>query len=365
MTEAAEGRWRHRWWAIGGALVGVAAIFWVLWRVDYDRLRDIVIQANVGFLLLVPLTIAAEQWLRAWKWRQLLYEIKPIHTLRLFGAIMAGYFANFLIPLGVSAIVRSWLVARSEKLRMGTILATAAVDRLVDGVVFSGFVAFALGFAVFPDPDGDIRLGLIVGGIGGLVLFVLLLFALARWKRRAGDPRNRTARLGARLPARVAGPIEGFLQSFTEGIVWPGEIWRGTTIVIASIGIKLIAMTHFLWAGLAFGVVLRPTDYLFLVVFLGFLIVLTRLARIPGGFLVGGVFALDLLGVAEEQGLAMVLLVHFASLITISTIGALALWRSGVAIADLRLIKDYGGAGSPEPHEPSAGGRPPGRDGAE
>ena len=346
-------------------MVGVVAIFWVLWRVDYDRLQDIIIQANVGFLLLVPLTIAAEQWVRAWKWRQLLFGIRPIGTLRLFGAIMAGYFANLLIPLGVSPIVRSWLVARSEKLRMGTILATAAIDRLVDGVVFSGFVAFALGFAVFPDPGGNIRLGLIVGGIGGLVLFVLLLFVLARWKRRADYPRGWTTRLGARLPARIAGPIKGFLQSFTEGIVWPGEIWRGAGIVIASIGIKLIAMTHFLLAGLAFGVVLRPTDYVFLVVFLGFLIILTRLARIPGGFLVGGVFALDLLGVAEEQGLAMVLLVHFASLITVSTIGAFALWRSGVAIDDLRLIKDYRGAGSPEPHGPSAGVRRPGRDGAE
>jgi hypothetical protein len=66
------------------------------------------------------------------------------------------------------------------------------------------------------------------------------------------------------------------------------------------------------------------------------------LARIPGGFLVGGVFALDLLGVAEEQGLAMVLLVHFASLITVTSIGAFALWRNGVAIADLRAIKESG-----------------------
>ena len=38
----------------------------------------------------------------------------------------------------------------------------------------------------------------------------------------------------------------------------------------------------------------------------------------------------------------MVLLVHFTSLMTISTIGAFALWRNGVAIADLRSIKESG-----------------------
>ncbi len=342
MKEAVGSLRRHRWWSIGGALIGALALGWVLWRVDYARLQDILIQANVGFLLLVPLTIAVEQWVRAWKWRQLLHGIRPIGTLRLFGAIMAGYFANILIPLGISPIVRSWLIARLEELRMGTVLATAAIDRLVDGVIFTGFVAFAIGFAVFPDPGGDIRLGLIVGGVGSFVLFALLLYLLARWKKRAGHGDGWTARLGARLPARLAGPFKGFLQSFTEGIVWPGEIWRGAGIIIASFGIKLIATTHFLWAGLAFGVVLRPAEYVFLLVFLGFLIILTRLARIPGGFIVGGVFALDLLGVAGEEGLAMVLLVHFSSLITISTIGAFALWRNGVAIADLRSIKDSG-----------------------
>ena len=76
--------------------------------------------------------------------------------------------------------------------------------------------------------------------------------------------------------------------------------------MLASILIKLIAITHLLWAGLAFGVMLDPADYVFLVVFLGFLIILTRLARIPGGFFFGAIFALDLLGVAEEQALAMV-----------------------------------------------------------
>ncbi len=80
-------------------------------------------------------------------------------------------------------------------------------------------------------------------------------------------------------------------------------------------------------------------DYLFLVVFLGFLIILSRLARIPGGFLVGAVFALDLLGVPDELALVMVLLVQFSSLLATASIGAFALWRSGIALDELRLAK--------------------------
>ncbi|MCH7487493.1 MAG: flippase-like domain-containing protein [Proteobacteria bacterium] len=323
-------------------MIGVLAISWVLWRIDFQRLRQVIVHAEIGFVLLVPLAIAAEQLVRAWKWRQILHGIKAIGTWRLFGAIMAGYFANFLIPLGISPIVRSWLVARLEKLRMGAVLATAAIDRLVDGVVFSGFVAAALGFAAFPDPGGTIRLGLIAGGAGGFVLFALLLAGLAFWKRRAGHEGGWPASLVGRLPARLAGPVRGFLSSFADGIVWPREARRGAGIVFASVGIKLIAATHFLWAGLAFGVMLRPAEYIFLLVFLGFLIILTRFARVPGGFFVGNIFALDLLGIAEEQGLAMVLLVHVSTLVTISGVGAVALWRNGIAIGELVSIK--GGA---------------------
>lgn len=329
----------HRWWSTGAGLVGVAVLAWVLWRIDFGRLGALVAEANVGYLFLVPLAIALEQLVRAWKWRQLLYAIRPIGTLRLFGAIMAGYLTTLLIPFGVSPLVRSWLVARLETLTVSAVLATAAIDRLVDGMVFSGFVALALILAVFPDPSGGIRLGLMVGGAGSLALFTLLFIALARYKRQVAHSDSWIMRLVGRLPARFAGPAGGLMRSFADGIVWPRAAWRSLGIVLASIVMKLVAITHFLWAGLAFGVVLDPADYVFLVVFLGFLIILTRLAQIPGGFFFGAIFALDLLGVAEEQTLAMVLVVQFSSMLTVATIGALALWWNGVALGDMQMAR--------------------------
>lgn len=102
---------------------------------------------------------------------------------------------------------------------------------------------------------------------------------------------------------------------------------------------KLIATTHFLWAGLAFGMLLAPMDYVFLLVFLGFLIILTRLARVPGGFFVGNVYVLDLLGIAEEPALAMVVVVHAATILTVAGVGAFSFWRNGITIGELRSLK--------------------------
>lgn len=335
MTDALAERKPARWWSWGGAGVGLALLAVVFWRIDYQRFIEVMAHAQVEYLILVPAAVALEQLVRGWKWRQILHPLRSVGTMRLFGAIMAGYLGNILIPFGVSPLVRSWLVARLERLRMSAVLATVAIDRLIDGVVFAILAAFVLTLVVFPDPTGNLRLGLIVGSAGSLLLFALLLWLLVTYKRGIADATSRLQRLIVRLPAPWLERLQGLLASFAEGIIWPREVWRRFAVVVSSVVIKLIAATHFLWAGLAFGVLLRPLDYLFLIVFLGFIVILTHFARLAGGFIVGAVFALGLFGVSEEQALAMVLVVQIGSLSTVAAIGAFALWREGVTIGDL------------------------------
>ena len=330
-------RWR-RWGRWGGALVGIAALAWVLRGLDLQRLLATVAGADIRFLVLVPIAIAAGELVRAWKWRQLLSPLAAVGTLRLFGAIMVGYLADLVIPLGFGPLVRSWLVARRADLKASAVLATVVIDRLIDGVVLVGFVVVALTSVAFPDPTGDIRLGLIWGGAGGLLVFPLLLVVLARYKRDTARTGSRLLRIFRRLPLRLGGPAERLLRSFAEGIVWPHAWWRRLGIALASVVIRLIAATHFLWAGLALGVVLRPAEYVFVMVFLGFLIVLTRFVHLAGGFVIGAVFVLGLFGVAKEEALAMALIVTGGNLLSIAGIGAAAMSREGVALGELRKI---------------------------
>ena len=112
--------------------------------------------------------------------------------------------------------------------------------------------------------------------------------------------------------------------------------------MLASAAIKLIAATHLLWAGLSIGVLLEPAQYLFLVVFLGFIAILGHFLRFVGSFVIGGVFALGLFGVGAEPALAMMLIVETASLLSVAAIGTLSLWAQGVALGDLRAAKAQG-----------------------
>jgi uncharacterized protein (TIRG00374 family) len=341
MTDAAVkiGRWR-RWGPWIGGVIGITALLWVFSRIDYERFLAVLAGANPGFLLLVPVAIAGEQLVRAWKWRQLLYPIRPVGMFRLFGAIMGGYFANLIVPIGASPIVRSWLVARRQGLATSSVLATVAIDRVIDGTIFTGFVPIVLILMVIPDPTGAIRAGLSWGAGGSFILFVLLLLALAGYRLQAMRGTGWLGWCVDRLPRRFIEPTRKLIRTFAEGIVWPKAHWRRVGIVLASIVIKLIAATHFLWAGLSIGVLLQPVEYLFLLVVFGFLAIVTHFARLTAGFTVGAVFVLGLLGLSEEQALAMVLIVQVASLLTMTVTGAPALWLRGVTLGELRTVEE-------------------------
>ena len=331
-TRRPNHRRRTRWLSVGGGLLGLAALAWIFARLDYDHLGALLAGADPRYIALVPLAIITEQLVRAWKWRQILHPLRAIATMRLFGAIMAGYLANILVPLGLSPLVRSWLVAHLEGLTMSAVLASVAIDRLIDGIVFAGLVLLVVVFAVFPDPDGEIRLGLVVGAAGSLGAIATALVLLWHHKRASAQGLGWVLRATDQLPHCFAGRARALALSFADGIVWPGEPWRRGAIVVASVLIKLIAASHFLWAGLAFGVRLDPFAYLVLLAILGFIVILTHLARVPGGFIIGAVFALGLFGVGEEHAVAMVTIVIASTLLVIGAVGALTLWRHGIAL---------------------------------
>jgi hypothetical protein len=334
MTETAIGgaRWRRCAPWIGGALC-LAALAWVLRGIDLDHLLAALVSADPRMLALVPVAIAGEQLVHAWKWRQLLCRLRPIGTPSLFGAIMAGYFAGRLFPIGVSPLVRSWLVARREGLRTSSVLATVTIDRLVDGIVFVGFVPVALVLVAVPDLTSGLRAALYWGAGGSLVLFVLLLLALAVYRNQAIGGARWFVWCIDRLPRRLAEPTHRLARSFAEGILWPRETARRLGVVLASVVMNLIAGTQLLWAGLALGVLLKPEEYLFLMVCVGFV---AYFARMLAGFTIGAVFTLGLLGVPEEQALVMALIVQSSDLLTFAGIGVLVLWRHGVTLTELR-----------------------------
>jgi len=318
-----------------GAALAIGVLFWLYRDLDLDRFIAGLATAEPGWLLALAATILAEQLLRGWKWRQILYDLKPISSWRLFGAILAGYGVGTLIPLGVSPIVRSWLIARLENLRLASVLVTAAIERFIDGVVFAAIVGVVALAGQIPNIEGGLRTGLAVAGVLNLVLFGALLWLLFSARGSLSRDDAPVSRALDWLASKGGGRLAGIRSAIAGGIVWPRARLRQWGVIAASLGMKAIAASHFLWAGLAIGVVLRPFDYLFLLVFAGFAMVLARFIRVPGGFVIGAGFALNILGVADEAALAMILFNNTFSILLMVGIGLMVFWRSGVKLKTL------------------------------
>lgn len=331
---------RHRsfvtiWTVLGGSLT-IGILFITFRGIELERFVHILQKAALGWILVLFLVMPAEQLVRGWKWRQILFDIHPVSSLKLFGAVMAGYFANMVAPVGVSPLVRAWLIARKEGLKVSTVLVTTAIERFVDGMVFAVLVGILIAVYVLPDMDGNLRIGLSAAAGGSFLLFFGLFIFLFHAKSRITDKQTFLGRTLSKFEERFFKRLSGLTTGIAKGIVWPKSAARGAGVVSASILMKMISMTHFLWAGLAFGIVLGGLDYLFIMVFSGFSMIITRFVRVPGGGVIGSAIALKMLGIPDEEVLTMVALVHAASVVTTVAVGAPTLWYGGLRISEIR-----------------------------
>ena len=321
---------------LGGG-VALALIFWLYRDLDFGRFVEGLGEAHIGWVIILALTILLEQVLNGWKWRQILHDVKPVRTMRLTGALLAGYGANVLVPLGISPLVRSWLIARMEGLKMGTVLTTTIIARFIDGVVFALFAGLVAMAGQVPQIDGNLELGLAVAGALNFALFGVLLWAMFRFRTLLAKDGPLVCRLFDWVAKWFRANGAQLRGSLCDGVVWPRARQHRLNVLIGAFAAKLVSATHYLWAGLAVGVVLTPFDYLFLMVFAGFSLVLTRFVRVPGGFVIGSALAFNLLGVPEEQALLMILFNWMMSIIIVVGGGLIVLWQSGLDIRRARL----------------------------
>ncbi len=73
-------------------------------------------------------------------------------------------------------------------------------------------------------------------------------------------------------------------------------------------------------------------------VLLGFVHVLSRYVRIPGGWLLAATFLLELLGVDRERALAMALIVQVSAIVSVNAAGAASLAWFGAELRELKAL---------------------------
>ena len=110
----------------------------------------------------------------AWRWNILLTPVVRVRFWRTVQSIYIGLFANEILPLRVGELIRCYLLAHWNDLRISLSFASAAVERLLDGLWI--IVAFVITAAFVRGIPKDLTL--LVQAMG---LLLILGAALMMW----------------------------------------------------------------------------------------------------------------------------------------------------------------------------------------
>jgi len=133
--EAKTRRWKIPSWApqVLGYCLSAGCLAWVLHGYPIDELIPAIKDLDWKW---VAIGIAADlsvYVIHGWRWNTLLSPVARLKLWRTVQAIYIGLFANEVLPLRAGELIRCYLLAHWNGLRISLTFASAAVERLIDG----------------------------------------------------------------------------------------------------------------------------------------------------------------------------------------------------------------------------------------
>src|SRR5215472_11251115 len=165
-----------------GYAVSAICLVWVMHKYDWHELIPTIRQLDWRWVLLaiaVDLTVYISH---GWRWQTLLEPVVRLRLWRTVQAIYIGLFANEVLPLRTGEVIRCYLLAHWNNLRLSLSFASAAVERLIDGLFM--VAAFLVTVGMVRGVPNDLVL-LVKLLTGFLLLGVILLAWIVVHKQEA------------------------------------------------------------------------------------------------------------------------------------------------------------------------------------
>jgi uncharacterized protein (TIRG00374 family) len=182
MTAAAPRRKLPSWvpQAMGYCL-SAACLVWVLHGYQFNDLIPAIRSLDWRWVVVAVLSDLSVYVVHGWRWNMLLAPVARLKLWRTVQAIYIGLFANEVLPLRAGELIRCYLLAHWNDLRLSVGFASAAIERLIDG--FWMLTAFLITASLVKGIPEDLTI--LVQLLGGLLLCgaAVLLWAVMHKQR--------------------------------------------------------------------------------------------------------------------------------------------------------------------------------------
>lgn len=269
----------------------------------------------------------------AYEWQLLLRPAGRLALKRTAQAVLAGRFANDVLPLQLGYLVRAALAARWMNIPVVSIFSSLIVERLLDGI----WLAFGIGLVALslPLPPPVLRAANVFGAmvLVGVVATVLVAFRRSKTGAVASKPMDSPTGLIQRIRLAFRRLTDGVQDIVRSGLLAP---ILGLSLL--KLCIQAAAFLGFLWAYNLHLPVLAGVA-VFLVGYLGMCVPSTPAGT--GMFQLFVVAGLALFGIDKSVAAGFALATFISITVPLAVAGCLALAQSGLR---LRLLRD----GSPQ-----------------
>ncbi len=198
---------------IGGVFLWLSAR-----SLPFDQLTGYVQGADFGHLALWSfvflLVYVVCHVSRVVRWNDLIQPLGDVNPWHVHRVCTVGFTAILLLPLRLGELVRPYLLSRQTGLPMASVLATAVVERVIDGLLITGLL-----FLTLSTYSGDRATGLVAStGFISAAIFIPALFmcALAYWRRRWALVliEQTIGRVMPGFAAKLSGMLDAFIGGF-------------------------------------------------------------------------------------------------------------------------------------------------------
>ena len=160
-----------------GYALSAGCLFWVLHGYPINELGPTLRSLDYRWVWLAVAADLAVYVVHGWRWTTLLAPVARVSFWRSVQSIYVGLFANEVLPLRPGEVIRCYLLAHWSDMRLSLTFASAAVERIIDGVWL--LVAFFVTASFVRGIPGDLMFlvqalaVLLLVGIGLLVWVVM------------------------------------------------------------------------------------------------------------------------------------------------------------------------------------------------
>ena len=348
-------------------ILGIIISFVCTWlfarHIEWGILVKSLKGANYSYIVPAILASMAAYMLRALRWQSLISPVKKISLINLISAISIGYMANHVLPARIGEIIRPAMIGKKENIKITSAITTVVLERIFD---LLGLLAFAVVvLALIPSPNQEMQINpsninsaadvaqadetdydnrkdetsfidtlkkwigvFAIAGVATIAIFSMFIIIPEKITKVLH-------RIFNIFPGKIRDKLEEFLASFIAGLQILGNKKHLIWILFLTIGIWILTALSMYILAFSFDLNLPFTGSCLVAICLGFAVALPQAPGYIGLFHLATQKALEVYNIEAVTSQSYAITLWAISIIPITIIGILFLWKEGISFKDL------------------------------